>query len=167
MSLFRHIKPYLPLIAAVGILLLNIMDPQPAWATQDHGGREGLHAHQIAHLFFLCAMGLLIFWLKQKQLENQAGWNWIQLSALFFMLWNADAFLVHFLETTPELIRLLPESAWHLRMETSPGWEWIGYVYYLAKLDHLLTLPAMIFLFLGLRKLSHGSAGPGTGGKTG
>lgn len=165
MSLSRHTKCYLLFIALGSILLLNLMAPHPAWATQDHGGQEGLYAHQIAHLFFLCAMGLLIFWLKEKQLENQAGWNWIQLSALFFMLWNADAFLVHFLETTPELLRLRPDSTWHLRLETQPGREWIAYVYYLVKLDHLLALPATIFLFIGLRKLLHASTSPGPEGE--
>jgi hypothetical protein len=30
---------------------------------------------------------------------------------------------------------------------------WLSTVYYLAKLDHLLCVPAMIFLMLGLRHM--------------
>ena len=62
--------------------------PAAALAVQEHGAPEGLYAHQFAHLFFLASMGLLIYWLRQRQLVRQAGWRYIQYAAL----------LLHFLE---------------------------------------------------------------------
>lgn len=147
--------------ALPGIVLLILAWPQAALATQSHGGMEGLYAHQIAHLFFIAAMALLMFWLKEKRLESQEGWRSIQLAALFFILWNADAFMVHFLETQPDLIRIADEGMWHLQIDAENGLAWLEIVYYAAKLDHLLSIPAMWFLFSGLRKLYRLSATSG------
>lgn len=136
-------------------ILLNawMLAPGNVFATQRHGGMEGLYAHQLAHLFFTGAMALLIFWLRAKRLEANTGWRFIQLAALFFILWNMDAFLVHYLEARPDLIRIFSPNPWRIALETPPGNEWLAFIYYAAKLDHLLSVPAMIFLFLGLRRL--------------
>jgi hypothetical protein len=70
----------------------------PAIATQGHAGIEGVWVHQFAHLFFLFSMLLLIYWLRQAGLVKVPGWRYIQYAALFFILWNMDTMLVHFLD---------------------------------------------------------------------
>ena len=147
-------------------ILLSLALPSIAAATQGHGGPEGLYAHQMAHLFFMFAMGLLIYWLRSRRLIDQGGWRLIQYSALFFFLWNIDAFIVHLLEEQITLLRISRPEQWRIAIETAPRWNWLGAVYYLVKLDHLLCVPAIIFLFMGLRRLTREAARRPSGGAT-
>jgi hypothetical protein len=140
--------------AALLFSLLFFFFPSVAAATQGHGGPEGLYVHQMAHLFFTFAMGSLIYWLRTRRLVAQAGWRLIQYSALFFMLWNLDAFTVHFLEEQASFLGIHQPRLWLIRIEAPVGWGWLGIAYYAAKLDHLLCVPAMLFLFMGLRRLT-------------
>ncbi len=136
----------------VTILLLLAL-PSAAAATQGHAGPEGLYAHQMAHLFFMFAMGLLIYWLRRRRLIDQGGWRLIQYAALFFILWNLDAFVVHLLEEQVDVLSISRPERWQMRIETPANWSWVGVVYYLGKLDHLICVPAVVFLFMGLRRL--------------
>lgn len=136
----------------VTILLLLAL-PSGVAATQGHGGPEGLYVHQMAHLFFMFAMGLLIYWLRLRRLVDQAGWRLIQYAALFFILWNLDAFIVHLLEEQVDVLSISRPGRWQIAIETQPQWTWLGALYYLVKLDHLLCVPAVVFLYMGLRRL--------------
>jgi hypothetical protein len=135
-------------------IALLLMLPTGASATQGHGGPEGLYAHQMAHLFFLFAMGLLIYWLRRRRLVDQAGWRLIQYAALFFILWNLDAFVVHLLEEQMGLLEISRPGRWQISITAPLQWHGVGWVYYLAKLDHLFCVPAIIFLYMGLRRLT-------------
>lgn len=138
----------------VTILIVWIFWPVEGLATQGHAGIEGVWVHQFAHLFFLFSMGLLIFWLRQAELVKEPGWRYIQYAAVFFILWNVDAFLVHFLDEQRMAVAVTPFSAWHVRIDaTGGGGNWLPTLYYLAKLDHLLCVPAMACLMLGLRHM--------------
>ena len=77
-------------------LVLSVGAPTLALATQTHGEPEGLVVHQITHLVFIFSMGTLIFWLRKRKLVVETGWRYIQYAALLFILWNLDAFAVHF-----------------------------------------------------------------------
>lgn len=125
----------------------------PSWATQTHGEPEGLYVHQLAHLFFTFSMGLLIYWLRQRRLVREKAWRYIQYSALLFILWNLDTFAVHFLDEQVDIIRISRLDDWHLRIDTAADYVHLGLIYYLAKLDHLLLVPAMLCLYLGLKRL--------------
>ncbi|MCJ8502254.1 hypothetical protein [Desulfatitalea alkaliphila] len=127
--------------------------PAPAWAIQSHGGPEGLHAHQMAHLFFGFSMGLLIYWLRKRRLVTEQGWRFIQYGALFFIAWNLNAFFGHWLEEASGLLVTERVGPMHIRITTSEGYGWLGVVFYLVKLDHLLCVPALVCLYLGLRRL--------------
>ena len=126
-----------------------------AWATQTHGEPEGLYVHQAAHVFFIFAMGLLIYWLRRRKLVREKAWRYIQYSALLFILWNIDTFAVHFLDEQVDLIRTRKLDTWHTQIDTAEGHAWLGRIYYLAKLDHLLCVPALLYLYLGLKRLHH------------
>lgn len=140
--------------AVCAIFFILLFLPSPAAATQGHVGLEGLYVHQIAHLFFLFAMGLLIYWLRSRRLVDQAGWRLIQYAAFFFILWNLDAFAAHWFEEQSTLLTISQPELWRIHIESPPDYPWLGTVYYLVKLDHLLSVPGVLFLFLGLRRLA-------------
>ena len=119
-------------------------NPDIVLATQTHGGPEGVYAHQIAHLFYALSMGFFIHWLRERKLVEESGWRFIQYAAFFLILWNLDAFLVHFLEQT---------GLRSIQINAQNGNNGLETLYYLAKLDHLLCVPALFFLYLGLKRL--------------
>jgi hypothetical protein len=139
---------------------LSALLPDTAFATQGHGHPAGLYAHQMAHVFFMFSMGLLIFWLRHRGLVKSAGWRYIQYASFFFILWNANAFLVHFIEEQTIALNITRPSTWEISIQAQPGFQWLGYVYYVAKLDHLLCVPALFFLYAGLKRLLRESFGP-------
>lgn len=132
--------------------------PAAALAVQEHGAPEGLYTHQGAHLFFVASMGLLIYWLRQRLLVREAGWRWIQYAALFFILWNIDAFTAHLLDEQLDLVDIVPAGGWMVRIDAGNYPPALAMLYYAAKLDHLLCVPAMLFLYFGLRRLLKGAA---------
>ena len=135
------------------VCLAVIMFPVPVAATQGHFGVEGVYVHQLAHLYFIFSMGTLIYWIRKRGLVREKGWRYIQYSAIFFILWNIDAFAVHFIDEQISAVVVSQTDPFHLHITTREGFEWIRYLYYLAKLDHLLCVPAMILLYLALRNL--------------
>jgi hypothetical protein len=98
-------------------------------------------------------MGLLIFWLRQAGLVKEPGWRYIQYAALFFILWNVDAFLVHVLDEQLLAVTVVSTGPWSVRIDAVGDRDWVASLYYLAKLDHLLCVPAMACLMLGLRHM--------------
>ena len=139
-------------LASILMLFLAAL-PATAHATQAHGGPEGLHAHQMAHVFFAFSMGLLIYWLAKWHLIVSRGWRLIQYSALLFIFWNAGAFATHWLEEQSALIQINRVAIMQIQITTAPGYEWLAWIYYLAKLDHLVCVPALLLLLMGLRRL--------------
>jgi hypothetical protein len=135
-------------------LILTFFLPftKAAMATQAHGDPEGIYVHQLAHLFFMLSMVILIYWLRQRKLIRQTGWKYIQYAAFFLILWNANVVLVHFFDEQAMLIKVENINTWQIRVSSSIG-KWAEITYYVAKMDHLICVPALLFLFLGLKKL--------------
>ena len=130
-----------------------LLTPVAALATQGHAGIEGVWVHQFAHLFFLFSMVLLIYWLRRAGLVKLPGWRYIQYAALFFILWNADTLLVHFLDEQIRAVVVQPLDRWQIRIDAVGQNTDLALLYFIAKLDHLLCVPAMICLLLGLRHM--------------
>jgi hypothetical protein len=135
------------------VVLAGWLLPGAALAVQEHGAPEGIYLHQGAHLFFVASMGLLIYWLRQRRLVREPGWRYIQYAALFFIFWNLDAFAAHFLDEQSDILDTLPAGFGQIRIEIGDYPAALAWFYYLAKLDHLLCVPAMLFLYAGLRRL--------------
>jgi hypothetical protein len=127
--------------------------PESALAVQEHGAPEGVYLHQGAHLFFVASMGLLIYWLRQRRLVREPGWRYIQYAAFFFILWNLDAFTAHFLDEQSGILDTAMAAPGKIRIEIGDYPAALAWFYYIAKLDHLLCVPAMLFLYAGLRRL--------------
>jgi len=159
--LINRIFPRIALAVLAGWII-----PAVALAVQEHGAPEGIYTHQGAHLFLTASLGLLIYWLRQRQLVREAGWRWIQYAALFFILWNIDAFAAHLLDEQLDFVDMQPASGWMVRIDAGNFPPALGMLYYAAKLDHLLCVPAMLFLYFGLRRLlkdagkQHNEVGP-------
>lgn len=121
-----------------------------AWGLQVHPEPEGLYSHQIAHLFFILSMGILVFWLRKRGLVREPGWRLIQWGCIMFIIWNGAAFIGHAVEAQ------MTEEYF-----TGKGWSRAllvhGFlsptIYLLLKMDHLTCVPAILFLYLGLRKI--------------
>jgi hypothetical protein len=135
------------------IILSNFFLPGNAGATQIHPAEEGLYVHQIGHLFFIFSMGILIYRLRARGLTKEAGWRCIQYSALFFILWNIDAVMVHFFEDREDLYQIIDSGHWHQWINFTEGHNSLEFLYYLGRMDHLLCVPAIIFLYFGLKHL--------------
>lgn len=138
-------------IGIVLSLVMSLLQASPALATQGHGGIEGVYIHQLAHLFFMLAMAILIFRLREEGLVVQRGWRYIQYAAFFFILWNIDAFIVHLLDDQLRIVQLTRLNAWQLKI-SGPN-HFLVRFYYMTKLDHLLCVPALWFLYRGLKHL--------------
>jgi hypothetical protein len=145
-----NIRRYL---LAVGSALLILHFAGLAHATQGHGGIEGVYAHQMAHIIFIISMGVLIYWLRERKLVQHTGWRFIQYSALFFILWNLDAITVHALDDQFRIIDTQTIDIWSIRIEDPFDHNFLKILYYIAKLDHLLCVPALLFLYQGLKRL--------------
>lgn len=139
--------------ACTGLPVALLLFADPALATQTHGQPEGLYVHQMAHLFFIISMGSLEFWLRQRNLVQEKGWKYLQFAAILFILWNIDAILVHFLDEHLHILGITKVDLWHIRIESLQGQYSLAVLYYLLKLDHLLCVPAMFFLYRGLSRL--------------
>lgn len=150
----NNMKTTYPIIkCAAFFLALILLDALPALATQTHGEPEGLYMHQMAHLFFIFSMGVLEFWLRQRNLVREPGWKYIQVAAVLFILWNLDTFMVHYLAEQVDILRMTTLDVWHKEITYAEGYRSFALFYYFGKLDHLLCVPAMFFMYLGLKTI--------------
>ncbi len=139
-------------IAVLALSVLCLMKGT-AFATQLHARAEGIVTHQFGHLFFLFSMVALIFTITGKDLARQKGWRLIQYAAFFFILWNLDAMAAHFLDNQIDAVKTLPVSFACIKIIARNDSSLLAWFYYALKLDHLLCVPAMIFLYRGISKL--------------
>jgi len=146
MHLYRHLQK-------AGVIAALVLASEPALATQSHSAPEGLYAHQLAHIFFIVSMGILIYRLRDRKLVQTAGWRYIQYAALFFILWNLDAFSVHLLEEQIAVIDVRRIDPWKISITAANHSTALTWFYYAVKLDHLLCVPALLLLYFGLRRL--------------
>ncbi|MEW6664025.1 MAG: hypothetical protein AB1512_02235 [Thermodesulfobacteriota bacterium] len=154
MSMVGHSKPLVVILYRGMFLGLAwvLWSSGAAFGLQSHATpEEGFYSHQLGHVFFILSMVVFAFWLQKTRLVNKRGWRLIQMSCLFFILWNIDATLGHEVELWLEESRIVgPRYSRQLIAEGSV----IPYLYFFLKLDHLLCVPAMTLLFFGLRKLT-------------
>ena len=134
----------------LGAALFLVFFPAAAYATQMHSGAEGIIVHQFGHLFFLFSMVVLILTITGKDLNREKGWRLIQYAAFFFILWNMAAFGAHLLDNQMHAVTVSNVSFSEITIMAENGSRLIEIAYYLLKLDHLLCVPAIFFLYKGL-----------------
>ena len=116
-----------------------------AFATQQHADPEGLYSHQIAHIFFILSMAVLVYQIRKSN-QTQKGWKFIELAAILFILWNLDTFTVHIIrESIPNEVFSTPSGIWSRTVDLST---FKTKVFYVGKIfDHFL-LVGSVFVFL-------------------
>ena len=137
-------------IRLVIILVYLLSYPSAALAFQSHPGPEGLYAHQLAHIFFILAMAFLAYWLQVNGFIRQRGWRLIQISCILLIVWNIVAFTGHWVEERIADAAISGEADWTQRIVVNSVWTAL---YYAFKLDHLVQVPAVVCLVLGMRSL--------------
>lgn len=130
-----------------------------AFGLQAHAtAEEGLYSHQLGHVFFLLSMVVFAFWLQKTRLVERGGWRLIQMSCLFFILWNLDAIAGHEIELWLDASRFVGVPPSRVLIADDGL---IPYLYFFLKLDHLFCVPAMVLLYWGLRRLGSESSEEG------
>ncbi len=147
---------FLYTVPAVAVLLTTF--PESAHAIQTHGAPEGLYVHQIGHILFATAMVGFAMRIRRSRLADEHAWHFMSIGAILFALWNGWAFLGHI------LTELIPQTDFS---RGSTGLQSIldlhapvDVLFYLFKMDHLLCVPALIFIYLALKRMTGQSTDP-------
>ncbi len=124
--------------------------PTPALAVQVHGGAEGLISHQIGHLLFLTGMGYLLWRIRRRKLQAP-GWPSFALFLCCIILWNVTTITGHWLDrmVTPDHFIKNGTMISAFRAEGL-----LDLLFYASRLDHLLLVPAFLFLLHALQRWS-------------
>ena len=131
-------------IVSGSLLITFLISTSEAYAAQSHNIAEGLCVHQVAHALFAIAMLSLIVRLQLTKAVKDRGWRYIQIAAFFFLLWNLDNILVHWMaELIPDSLFHGSPHNWSQRLELT---NWTARLFYWGRLDWLLSVPALFYL---------------------
>lgn len=134
-----------------GCLFASLFCCEPALAIQSHPAPEGFCVHQMAHVCFIVSMMFLVYWLEINRFTAQKGWRYIQIAAVLFLCWNVIAVSGHWVEEMVPKELFVGDPGWSQRLVLGVnGW---ADLFYILKLDHLVSVPAIIFLFKGIKLL--------------
>ncbi len=127
------------------VIVVFTMLPSQCLAFQEHGAREGLYIHQLAHICFGSSMLWLFFMILRSSFWQKMWWKAIAMGALTLAFWNVMTFVGHFLGLSVgfSCASLL------VSLNTTKFWIW-----YLTKFDTVVSCIAMLFFYLGLRRLN-------------
>lgn len=154
--LHTYMNPLRKFTALVLFLPLTLfLAPDQAWALQSHGATESIYIHQLAHLFYSTALGYL-FWDVGRNAFPGKGWRYLQIFCVLMILWNLVAFSGHWLGFHIADSDIIHPSGYFSSQITGPL-SVIKLLYFGATMDHLLSVPALVFLFLSLRSLYRSS----------
>lgn len=135
------------------VLIAGAVLPSHALALQVHGEPEGLYVHQMAHLFYVLALGYFFWDIRRSGFAGQ-GWRYLQFFCVLMTVWNILAFMGHasgvFLDP-----QSLSRTDCYLQTHLIGPLTINKFLYFVAKLDHLICVPALLFLFLGIRSFYH------------
>jgi hypothetical protein len=135
----------LPLIL-IGVVLLV---PGDAFALQTHGESEGLWVHQMAHMFYMFALGYL-YWDTKRSGFKGKGWRYLRVFCVLTILWNLLTVIGHAAEQQLNLVDIITVDDYLMRRIMLPMTS-VKMIYYVAKFEHLLMVPALFFLYMSLR----------------
>jgi hypothetical protein len=136
--------------AAVCCFLLM---PANAWALQSHGPPEGLYVHQMAHVHFFLALGYLYWDIRRSSFKGK-GWDYLLKFCLLMLCWNVVAFVGHAVAGHVDSSAFSAVGG-YLSARIHGPYNLQTIIFYIAKFDHLLAVPALYFLYRGMRTLYH------------
>ncbi|WP_448873835.1 hypothetical protein [Desulfobulbus propionicus] len=138
------------------IPLLCLILPSDAQALQVHGEPEGMYVHQMAHLHYVFALGYF-YWDIRRSSFTGRGWRYLQIFCILMTLWNLLAFVGHIAGAYLDPASLQRTDS-YLQTRLTDPLTLNKALYFVTKLDHLIYVPALFFLFLGLRSFYHSVA---------
>ncbi|WP_457575343.1 hypothetical protein [Desulfomarina sp.] len=137
------------------VLTVCLFLPERSMALQAHGEPEGMYVHQMAHILYMAALGYL-YWDTQRSAFSNRGWTYLRIFCVLTIFWNLLALIGH--EATqylhPKDFTIVDG---YLFSKVNKPLTLVKIAYYTAKLDHLLTVPAMFFLYIALRSFYRAS----------
>lgn len=133
-------------LIAISFLPGMLFRAAPALATQTHGGMEGLMSHQLGHLLFMLGMATLLVSILRRGLQGP-GWAHFKIFLLLAISWNVLTFAGHWLQGQVASQRLTTADG---RIYGFQITDISGALFYLSNLDHILLVPAFLFLLLAL-----------------
>jgi len=133
------------------LCILFLALPDTAWALQAHGPPEGIYIHQMAHIFFLGSLLYLYRDLKHSS-EQEQGWRYLRWFCLLMLCWNVVAFIGHAV-TFHLAEEHISDAGSFLHSRLLGPMNLSKTLFYITRFDHLLVVPALYFLYLGLRTL--------------
>jgi hypothetical protein len=125
--------------------------PVSAWALQSHSSPEGLYVHQMAHVYFFLALGYL-YWDVRRSSFSGKGWKYLLWFCLFMLGWNIVAFIGHAIAGHVDA-HIVAGPGGYLRGSIQGENALKTLLFYIAKFDHIFVVPALFFLYLGMRTL--------------
>ncbi len=144
----RTLQGIIPAACAVCVFLVL---PDNAWALQSHGPPEGLYVHQMAHVHFFLALGYLYWDIRRSSFAGK-GWRYLLIFCLFMICWNVVAFVGH--AVAPHVDgQTISTVGGYLNSRIIGPHTFHTIIFYITKLDHFVLVPALFFLFLGMRSL--------------
>lgn len=139
----------------VGILFIAmtalLFFPGAALAVQHHGGMEGLVSHEIGHVLFMAGLIMFLVWIRGY---HEKGWPAFRSSLFLLLLWNVLTFSGHLLYEMQDGSGFIRDGGRTVAFHAGSA---ADLYLYLTRFDHVLLLPAMIFLFIALRQWSSAS----------
>lgn len=151
LNLISHRRPLTLIYILITAFIL--LCPSLSWALQTHDAPEGFFVHQMAHILFMASL-VYLAWDIQRNAFSGHGWRYLLLFCLFMFFWNVLAFSGHAISVHLSKSDFFTESTYLYTRINGPFCS-AKLTYYIAKLDHLISVPALLFLFLALRTFYH------------
>ena len=147
-----------PGVAASFLLLVCglLLPPSTAFAIQTHAAPEGLYVHQVGHIVYTIAMAGLAYGIWKSELNTKPGWRLLSWGAVLLAVWNIWAFCGHIVEVSIPADHFAGEIAHRNKVVLMKTW--LDYCYFILKMDHFVCVPALIFFYLGLKRMQSHSA---------
>ncbi len=124
----------------------TVLSPVNGWAVQPHGGAEGLVSHELGHLLFM--LGIVIMLIKVRGYGRETGWSAFTKFLWLAIVWNILTFSSHWMDTGSAADNFLIFDGQKTGFQIQ---NFLGLFYYLSKLDHLVLIPALLYLLTALK----------------
>jgi hypothetical protein len=107
----------------------------------------------MAHVHFILALGYL-YWDIRRSSFTEKGWSYLLKFCMFMLSWNIVAFVGHAVagHVNDDAIRA---TEGYLSGRIHGPYNLQTIIFYIAKFDHILAVPALFFLYMGMRNLYH------------
>jgi len=133
---------------AFSVPLTLLASPLQALAVQQHGGAEGLVAHQIGHVLFISGMAYLLYRIYNLGIRRP-GWFEFKVFLWLIILWNIQTFTGHWMMEIIDHGKFIKQGLHVTEFTVTDPFD---VYFYFTRLDHLLLVPSFIFLYIALRK---------------